>query len=230
MSIGFVNVSFGHNKAMTRPKNTTTQKAIQQAQIEVVNDLQASCSASCSNVIENMNIVIKGDVGDISILQQCAGNASCVMEANIDTVVNTILDTTASQEVKDSLINLFNIKTTDLSTANTIRQAIKSEIQLKCGTIVSNTATNVNFIVGVGANADSISFTQSGQADATCPIAMSSTGSAIAQGKIDTNQLSSGFGNGFDDILKYGAIALGVLAVLVVVIIVIRLVTTMKRK
>lgn len=207
--------------------STSKLEAVSKAQQRVVNELSASCTASCTQVIDGLNIEINGKVGDVTILQKCQANASCIMDANINAVADALLDVNTSQKIKNGLADILK-KTITSTTKLDMIQEIKAAIEMDCGTSVAQSATDISFLVGTGGDAKSFKLIQEGNADATCPINMSSTGVALSKGYVTANQVSDSSFLGLGSIGTYVMYAIIALVVIFVIIMIIKM--TKKKK
>lgn len=174
------------------------------------------------------NIQILGKLpGSIEIMQKCTGGAKCIIDANISATADALLDVSVSQEVKDSLMNFFSLKQTDITTKQEIVQKITNSLSVMCSTNVSQIQNNNSFVFGTGAYANSIIIGQEADAQATCPINMTAASAATAKGKMDASQLND-TALGLSGILKY--VAYAVVAVIVAVILVVIIKAALNKK
>lgn len=149
------------------------------------------CRASCSNIAEDITIVIENSnvPGGITFTQACSAQALCTMRTNLDSVVNQNSVTNQNAEATVG-IPLFTagVATTINNSKTNIQNTTTQIINNVCEANVQNLLSDINILVS-DSNVGFLAFDQEGSAVADC--AIDATASSVVDQTSRTEQTAT---------------------------------------
>ena len=145
-----------------------------------------TCSFSCDNTMENVNIdIINSNVGgNITLSQACSVNANCTEQSAMSAVTDVLFSQKNSSQASNagSLLSPLNFDSSGINSRLEITENISTGLQQHCGMSSVNEMDDVTVFAANSNIGGSIQLGQEGSTQGTCTMGNSMKAAATATG------------------------------------------------